>query len=163
MSSRRRMLMAVGSGGGGGEILTTPHDLTSNTDSPEFTLSMSSVHEGRDAWRAMDGSADEGYEVHSSKEDNPYWQIAFAKACQITDFTFTFRDRADFGYTDFAFSGSADGQTWELLNRFSIEIEPYYETVVAVNNERPYRYYRITAEGTGNYLIIGELEFRYHY
>lgn len=149
--------------GGMETILTTPHDLTSNTDSPEFTLSMSSVHEGCDAWRAMDGSAGEGYEAHSSKEDNPYWQIAFAKACQITDFTFTFRDRGDFGYTDFTFSGSEDGQNWDLLNSFTIKMEKYYETIVEVNNQQPYRYYRITANGTNNYLIICELEFRYYY
>lgn len=176
MSNIRRLLISsMNKNFSHGEIQKTPHNLTSNSSNPNFTLSMSDYIDDRDAWKAMDGSAnvfDENgeeneetrHDAHSSYELNPYWQIRFNSPCIITDFSYIFRDRDDISalITNLKLIGSNDGVNWDDLIDFNIINTPLAETIIEVNNSTPYCYYRLTSvEDAEGYLIIGELEFRY--
>ena len=117
-----------------GEIQKTPHNLTSNSSNPNFTLSMSNYIENCDAWKAMDGSATvfdefgneldeyDRHDAHSDYEMNPWWQIRFNSPCIITDFSYIFRDRDDIGalITNLKLIGSNDGINWDDLIEFNI-------------------------------------------
>lgn len=151
-------------------ILTTPHNLTSNTSDSRYIVSLSDNLESakRHAWNAMDGSLDQDYGcAHTGIGSNKWWKIQFNEApVYIIDFVWTNREMNNVGSvggaggTSLILQGSNNNTTWIDVYPFNIDTTNGKIFEFAVNSQQAYKYWRIFQKAS-NYLIIGQIEFRY--
>jgi len=145
--------------------LATPHNLTSNTSDPRFTLSSSGdqyedcyddvtgdwSYIYHQAWNAMDNDSGNIAAVTSDNNYN-WWQIRFNEG--LMDLHSVYIEEANM---QMVLEGSFDGADFTEIRTIPVGTGKYKI------NASPYRYYRLRNSNTNSYasLSFREIEFKY--